>query len=108
MHRVCHLMPPWRLGERAHSSLKGKRTFYLEGLKLPMARQGIEHGWKLPEPCSVDPQHVPGSERLPMSLADAIHAFEHPPKGSPGAVLGAGLERAHAKGDSAMPSSIVF
>ena len=49
--------------------------------------QGIEHGWKLPEPCSVDPQHVPGSERLPKSLAEAIHAFEHPPEGSPGALL---------------------
>ena len=48
--------------------------------------QGIEHGWKLPEPCSVDPQHVPGSERLPKSLAEAIHAFEHPPEGSPGAL----------------------
>lgn len=75
--RRCCLKPPSR-------SIRTSMMFAAVSRPLGMV-QGIEHGWKLPQPCSVDPQHVPGSERLPKSLAEAIHAFEHPPEGSPGA-----------------------
>ena len=57
--------------------------------------QGIQNGWQLPAPCNVDPAGLPRCERLPESLAEAIHSFEHPPKGCLGAMLALATALAH-------------
>lgn len=46
--------------------------------------QGIKHGWRLPEPCNVEPSTLASSQRLPEKLADAIHSFEAPAGDIPG------------------------
>ena len=49
-----------------------------------MLLQGIKHGWRLPEPCNVEPSTLDSSQRLPEKLADAIRSFEEPAGDIPG------------------------
>lgn len=51
---------------------------------ISMLLQGIKHGWRLPEPCNVEPSTLDSSQRLPEKLADAIRSFESPDGDIPG------------------------
>ena len=52
-----------------------------------MLVQGIKRGWRLPEPCNVEPSTLESSQRLPQKLADAIRSFEDPEGDMPGTRL---------------------
>ncbi|WP_309116624.1 glutamine synthetase family protein [Saccharothrix sp.] len=50
--------------------------YLVVGATLAAGLAGIVDGLRLPEPVSVDPVHVAGVPRLPLSLEEAVRAFE--------------------------------